>query len=379
VRQFPNSSFKDVVRPNVDTLYTTGFIDMAKGPWVFEMAANAQRYEVMPFMDGWTNVFATPGTRTTGTAGGRFLLAGPDWQGPVPEGMTLLRSPTRIVWLIGRTQTNGVADYPLVHRLHGLTLRSLAAWKEGRGATDEDTKAWQPAPVKPLPPIVQMQAMSAEAFFARLAMLMVANPPAAADAPMMVKLSRIGITPGQPPAWGLLDRWSVSLGRWIADWTVTKELKKPRDLVKGWSTPPAILGNYGTFYNTRGGGGHGRARGQSAVRRDLPEYPRRRQRRAAQREPPNFKSQIMIANPIQRSQPDRFRPVSCGWKPATSPCMSRLASTSTVRRQSAAGSRAPFRQQAAGRLGPASFSAAALQPAPGLAHGALVLGGRHGV
>ena len=82
VRQFPDSSFKDVVRPNVDTLYTTGFIDMAKGPWVFEMAANAQRYEVMPFMDGWTNVFATPGTRTTGTAGGRFLLAGPDWQGP---------------------------------------------------------------------------------------------------------------------------------------------------------------------------------------------------------------------------------------------------------------------------------------------------------
>ena len=123
--------------------------------------------------------------------------------------------------------------------------------KRGRRATDEDATAWQPAPVKPLPPIVQMQAMSAEAFFTRLAMLMVANPPAAADAPMMVKLSRIGITPGQPPAWGLLDRWSVGLGRWIADWTVAKELKKPRDLVNGWSTPPAILGNYGTFYNTR--------------------------------------------------------------------------------------------------------------------------------
>ncbi len=252
VRQFPDSSFKDVVRPNVDTLYTTGFIDMAKGPWVFEMAANAQRYEVMPFMDGWTNVFATPGTRTTGTAGGRFLLAGHDWQGPTPDGLTLLRSPTRIVWLIGRTQTNGVADYPLVHRLQdGVTLRSLAAWKEGRKAMAEDATAWQPAPVKPLPPIVQMQALSAEAFFTRLAMLMVTNPPAAADAPMMVKLSRIGITPGQPPAWGMLDRWSVSLGRWIADWTVAKELKKPRDLVNGWSTPPAILGNYGTFYNTR--------------------------------------------------------------------------------------------------------------------------------
>ena len=89
VRQFPDSSFKDVVRPNVDTLYTTAFIDMAKGPWVFEMAANAQRYEVMPFMDGWTNVFATPGTRTTGTAGGRLnptpiLSTAISWAGLVP-------------------------------------------------------------------------------------------------------------------------------------------------------------------------------------------------------------------------------------------------------------------------------------------------------
>ncbi len=252
VRQFPDASFRDVVRPNVDTLYTTGFIDMVKGPWVFEMTANDQRYEVMPFMDGWTNVFAAPGTRSTGTAGGRFLLAGPGWQGPIPDGLSLLRSPTRIVWLIGRTQTNGISDYPLVHRLQdGLTLRTLAAWKAGQTTTEEGAPAWQPAPVKPLPPIVQMQAMSVEAFFNRLAMLMVDNPPAAADGPMMVKLSRIGLAPGQPPTWGVLDRWCVSLGRWIADWTVAKELKKPRDLVNGWATPPAILGNYGTYYNTR--------------------------------------------------------------------------------------------------------------------------------
>jgi hypothetical protein len=49
----------------------------------------------------------------------------------------------------------------------------------------------------------------------------------------------------------VLDRWSVSLGRAIADWTVARELKKPRDLVRGWSTPPSVLGNYGTYYNTR--------------------------------------------------------------------------------------------------------------------------------
>jgi hypothetical protein len=255
VRQFPSANFKDVVRPNVDTLYTTVFIDMALGPWVFEMAANGSRYEVMPFMDAWTNVFAAPGTRSTGVAGGRFLLAGPGWHGQVPEGLTLLRSPTQMVWLIGRTQTNGVTDYPLVHGLQDrISLRTLDAWLSGpvrQKPQDEIASAWQPALVKPLPPILQMEAMSSADFFKRLAGLLVNNPPSAADGPMLVKLTRIGISAGQSPAWSLLDRWSVSLGRWIADWTVTKELKKPRDLVRGWATPPAMLGNYGTYYNTR--------------------------------------------------------------------------------------------------------------------------------
>lgn len=249
VRRFPDAEFRDVVRPNVDTLYTTAFIDMAAGPWVFEMAANDQRYEVMPFMDGWTNVFAAPGTRSTGTQGGRFLLAGPRWSGTVPAGLTLLRAPTQIVWLIGRTQTNGTADYPLVHRLQdGITLRSLAAWQAG---VPDALPAWQPATLKPVPPVEQMRAMGTEAFFTRFAMLLANNPPAAADGPMRLKLARLGLQPGQPPAWSALDRWSVSLGRFIADWTVARELKKPRDLVRGWLTPPAMLGDYGTFYNTR--------------------------------------------------------------------------------------------------------------------------------
>ena len=249
VRQFPDADFKDVVRPNVDTLYTTAFIDMAKGPWVFDMAANRERYEVMAFMDGWTNVFAAPGTRSSGTGGGKFLLAGANWHAATPDGMTLLRAPTQIVWLIGRTQTNGVADYPLVHRLQdGSTLRTLADSQSGK---PESSETWQPASVTPIPPVLQMRALDTAVFFKRLSKLLVNNPPAPADAPMMAKLKRIGVVPGQAPTWSMLDRWSVSLGRQIADWTVAKELKKPRDLVRGWSSPPALLGNYGTSYNIR--------------------------------------------------------------------------------------------------------------------------------
>ena len=249
VRQFPDARFKAVVRPNVDTLYTTAFIDMAQGPWRFEMAPNDQRYELMPFMDAWTNVFAAPGTRLNGTGGSSFLLVGPTWAGTVPAGVSLLRSPTRMVWLIGRTQTNGVADYPLAHRLQdGLSLRP-----EGEDAVRSPSPqaAWQASTTPARPPLQQVQAMGTEAFFTRLARLMVDNPPAAADGPMVASLLRLGIVPGKPLRWGPLDRWCMALGRWAADFKVARELKKPRSVVRGWSTPPANLGQYGTDYATR--------------------------------------------------------------------------------------------------------------------------------
>lgn len=251
VRQFPDAHFRGVVRPNVDTLYTTAFIDMDQGPWVFEMPPNAQRYEVMAFMDAWTNVFAAPGTRVSGTGGGQFLLAGPRWQGEPPPGLRLLRSPTRIVWLIGRTQTNGPADYPLVQRLQdGVTLRRLngAPTAEPEPAPEHIGQASAEAT---LPPLQQMQAMSTEVFFTRLAALLVDNPAAAADAPLLAKLADFGIAPGQPLRWDRLDRWYLSLGRWAADFKLGRELKQPRRQLRGWSTPPMNLGAYGTDYATR--------------------------------------------------------------------------------------------------------------------------------
>lgn len=248
VRRFPDARFQDVVRPNVDTLYTTAFIRTSQGPWVFEMAANPTRYELMPFMDAWTNVFASPGTRTTGTAGGRFLLVGPGWQGNVPQGMTLLRAPTDIVWLIGRTQTQGTADYAAVHQLQdGLRLHSLRDWQAGRAVAEAPPP--QPTPGLP-PPIVQMRSMPTQAFFERLSQLMVANPPAPEDAAMLKQLQRIGVVPGQALRWGVVDRAFANLGRWLAERGVARELGR-RQPVDGWITPPSLLGRYGTAYPIR--------------------------------------------------------------------------------------------------------------------------------
>ncbi|MBP0587968.1 DUF1254 domain-containing protein, partial [Mycobacterium tuberculosis] len=71
----------------------------------------------MQLLDAWTNVFAAPGKRTTGTRRGAYAIVGPGWEGTLPKGVKEIRSPTNMVWVIGRIQTNGKQDYANVHRL----------------------------------------------------------------------------------------------------------------------------------------------------------------------------------------------------------------------------------------------------------------------
>ena len=257
-RTFPDANFRGVARPNVDTLYTSAFIDMDDGPFVFEMAENTERYNLMPFLDAWTNVFASLGTRTYGTGAASYLLVGPKWSGTAPGGLTVVQAPTRIVWLIGRTQTNGKSDYPLVHKIQdGIHLVTLADWQANPAPVTESVLADEidpesrPGAVRPVAPIDQTSALSTVAFFTRLAELMADNPPAPQDAPMLARLAELGVAPGRPPQWNLLDRVCAKLGRRLADLKVAQAQKQPRSTVNGWWTPPMSLGVYGTDYPMR--------------------------------------------------------------------------------------------------------------------------------
>ena len=81
LREFPDYTFTDVVSPNADTLYSASWIDVTKEPMVLSVPAAGTRYYLMPLLDGWTNVFASPGTRTTGEGKGDFAITGPGWTG----------------------------------------------------------------------------------------------------------------------------------------------------------------------------------------------------------------------------------------------------------------------------------------------------------
>jgi hypothetical protein len=249
VPAFPDSDFREVVRPNVDTLYSIAWLDLAAGPRVFEVPAT-DRYYVMQFLDGWTNVFASIGPRTTGQGAGVFLIAGPGWDGTVPDGATLLRSPTRIAWLLGRIQTNGIADIGFVRGLQAqLRLRSLEDFVAGSAPTPT---AWRRAANAPEPPLFQMRAMNAETYFGALAKLLADNPPAAADGPALEILASLGVRPGQPvEARGWLERKAISLGTRIAARRMQRAAASPSELRAGWSVPPMNIGAYGTEYGLR--------------------------------------------------------------------------------------------------------------------------------
>ncbi len=196
LRHYPDASFRDVTAPNADTLYTTAFFDVGKEPWVLSIPDMKGRYFLMPMLDGWTTVFQVPGKRTTGTGAQTYAITGPGWKGTLPEGVKEYKSPTNIVWLLGRIYCTGTPeDYAAVHKLQDeFKLVPLSAYG----------KTYTPPPGKADPSIDmktavrdQVNSMDAASYFTLLCELMKTNPPTAADAPQLAKFARIGIVPGQ--------------------------------------------------------------------------------------------------------------------------------------------------------------------------------------
>jgi len=275
---YPDPSFTIVVSPNADTLYSIAFLDLSKEPVVLHVPDTKGRYYLMPMLDAWTNVFASPGKRTTGTKAGDFAIAGPGWKGALPQGVKKIQSPTNMAWIIGRTQCNGKADYAAVNAIQRqYTLTPLSSF--GKPYTPPGSGPADPSVDVKTPPVTQVAKMDAAAFFARLALLMKDNPPAPADAPMVKKLAGLGIVPGKPfdpsavdpmvmkglekAVWwvkAFFDAAAKGTQGTIGEGALTREVLEVlnnamrrvlMNVKNGWMIPPMKLGNYGTDYALR--------------------------------------------------------------------------------------------------------------------------------
>ena len=110
------SEFRQVVTPNVDTLYSQVFFDLKDDALVVKKPY-ADRYLTFQIMDAWSNTVATLGTGGDTDGEKTYILTGPSFRGDIPEGMDRIEVPTSIGWLLGRTICYGAEDIPNIYKL----------------------------------------------------------------------------------------------------------------------------------------------------------------------------------------------------------------------------------------------------------------------
>lgn len=252
IRQFPSADFKEVVRPNFDTLYSSAWLDLSDGPIVVSAQEDTDgRYYELPMYDMWTDAFAVPGERTSGTSAGQWVLVPPGWQGTLPEGLTRIDAPTPTVWIIGRTQTNGPDDYAAVARIQdGFALTPLADW--GGSGSSERPFTRDPDVDMETPPLNQVNSMNAEDFFDEAMRLLAIHPPHHTDWSLVEQMRRIGLV-GRATYADLDPKVRRQLDGAPAAGlqTLGEVLPRLANVVNGWQMNIDTMGVYGNFYVKR--------------------------------------------------------------------------------------------------------------------------------
>jgi hypothetical protein len=233
-RALLDATMRTVVAPNNDTLYSSAWLDLSAGPLLLEVPDTHGRYYVMQFMDAFTNNFAYVGSRTTGSAAGRYAIVPPGWQGSLPAGVKRIEAPGEQVWLLGRTLVDGPADLAAVHALQDqYRLTPLVSPTAPRAS---DLPHYQPGePLK---------------FFEMLNAVLRDNPPPADEAGLMALFAHIGVGSGQHFDVSSLDAATAAgLRRALqAGPQLLMALPDHRPQVNGWLAFSPHTGRFGRDY-----------------------------------------------------------------------------------------------------------------------------------
>ncbi|MEK2687444.1 DUF1254 domain-containing protein [Bdellovibrio sp. GT3] len=252
-RAFPDDRFTDVVSPNADTLYSSAWLDLSNQPMVLSVPDAGDRFYMMPLLSAWTDVFASPGSRTTGYKKGNYAITGPNWQGTLPTNVTQIKAPTNSVWMIGRTKSSK-SDITKVHAFqNGLRITPLDEFGKNTSAPDSvpfninaDTRT---------PPVDQVERMDAQTFFTYFANELKNNPPSASDGQVLRQLANLGITPGSDFNFEKLtedQKRALNSGYFAAQEKLTESARSPDNftMINGWGVPK-VIGTYGNDYMAR--------------------------------------------------------------------------------------------------------------------------------
>jgi hypothetical protein len=252
IAAYPNADMRAVVRPNFDTLYSSAWLDLTHEPMIVSVPDTGGRYYLLPMLDMWSDVFASLGSRTTGTKAANFLVAPPGWNGDLPEGVTRINAPTPHVWIIGRTRTDGPADYARVHEVQkGYRITPLSGWGKPPVVV---TQTIDPSVDVKTPPKTQVDTMAGDKFFAYAAELLKVNSPHITDQPIISRMKRIGLEKGRSFDITKIDatarkaiEGAPAEGQKLMAWKVPTLAR----VANYWSMNTDTMGVYGTYYLKR--------------------------------------------------------------------------------------------------------------------------------
>jgi hypothetical protein len=206
---------KAIQTPNSDTPYSTIGADLRAEPLVLTVPAMEDgRYYSLQFVDMYTFNFAYVGTRATGNVAGRFLLAGPHWNGQTPNGVkSVIRSETELAMVIYRTQLFDPGDIENVKRIQAsYKVEPLSQF------------LGQPAPAAPPPinfvkPLTNEQQRTSPEFFKFVNFILQFCPTHPSEEELMARFSKLNIGAGKnfddgalPPEIvqdGMADAWKA--------------------------------------------------------------------------------------------------------------------------------------------------------------------------
>jgi len=259
---YPPGDLKLVVRINFDTLYSLAWLDLTKEPMVVSSPDTDGRYFLLPMLDMWTDVFASPGWRTTGTKAQTFLVTAPGWRPDLrdrfidefklPKETQRIDAPTPYLVIIGRTKTDGPRDYDAVHKIQaGYKVTPLSQWG---GSSQPMTVKVDPTIDMKTPPKIQVDTMPANLYFTYAAELLKVNPPHITDQPMIAQLKKIGIEPGKSFDFDKADpaiRNALVSAREDAQKLMEWKIPTLARVANGWSMNTDTMGVYGNYYLKR--------------------------------------------------------------------------------------------------------------------------------
>ena len=244
-KKLADASFRTVVTPNVDTVYSQAWLDISREPMVYVLP-KADRFCNVQILDAWTNTSAVL------DKAGVYAITLPDWEGDLPDGVTRVDVPTATVWSIARVVLSGNEDLPNVYAIQEqMKLLPLSAY--GQGSEYTAPKGTYTAE-NDFVPVNKVLSMTPEEFFGTANALMQNNPPADGDKDLLKKLSAINVGAGLTFDASVLGedaavRWTEMLQQLRT--TLTSDSANYARQLGQWSYYGKPIGDFGTEYTYR--------------------------------------------------------------------------------------------------------------------------------